>query len=187
MEPLAPSSHRLSPPADELPPPVTRPRLRLVLPRCMDLHDVGSDQRAWPQRWGEGSLLPSQGRTERTVRPPPSPLMSTKAGPPVARAEVNPRRLNEIVTSMAGLRTTVTRYDVRGKISAKSGGTRLVGGPLVLLKPALERLLMSSSVSSGAGRRTNHKPNKPHKSALPGARAQCLYKFLRQISMNSSF
>ena len=28
MEPLAPSSHRLSHPADELPPPVTRPRLR---------------------------------------------------------------------------------------------------------------------------------------------------------------
>ena len=85
MEPLAPSPHRLSHPADELPPPVTRPRLRLVLPRCMDLHDVGSDQRAWPQRWGEGSLLPSQGRTERTVRPPPSPLMSTQAVPPVAR------------------------------------------------------------------------------------------------------
>ena len=71
MEPLAPSPHRLSHPADELPPPVTRPRLRLVLPRCMDLHDVGSDQRAWPQRWGEGSLLPSQGRTERTAAPPP--------------------------------------------------------------------------------------------------------------------
>ena len=69
--------------------------------------------------WGVTSVLgPSDGERVRCfpvrdVRsgPPrrrPSSLMRTQAAPPVARAEVNPRRLNEIVTSMAGLRTTVT-------------------------------------------------------------------------------
>ena len=70
------------------------------------------------------------------------------------------------------------------KLSAKSGGTmswvppfthqREAGANRPGPTSALERLLMSS----GAGRRTNHKPNKPNKLEI--------YNHHREIAMASS-
>ena len=56
----------------------------------------------------------SQSGTYGADRPPAAISTDEHTGGAAGRAsEVNPRRLNEIVTSMAGLRTTVTKYDVR--------------------------------------------------------------------------